>query len=151
MFPETTFFVVDGAITVKEFMELPDILDHFHLPLSQEAFSEFTQLQALLPLINLDGESKDIWKWPSKSGVFMSKIYYDSFFSHLVVDPIFKWIWKCACTLKFKVFGWLLLMDHLNTSDMMQRRQWIIQDDTCVLCNLAQTSGSGSSFLCLQF
>ena len=68
----------------------------------------------------------------------MSKIYYDSCFSHLVVDPIFKWIWKCACTLKFKVFGWLLLMDRLNTRDMMQRPHWIIQDDTCAICNLAQ-------------
>ena len=89
-------------------------------------------------MINLDGESKDIWKWPSKSGAFMSKLYYDSCFSHLVVDPIFKWIWKCACRLKFKVFGWILLMDRLNTRDMMQRRHWIIQDDTCVLCNFAQ-------------
>ena len=132
-------------------MERPDVLDHFHLPLSLEAYSEFTQLQALLPLINLDGESKDIWKWPSKSGVFMSKIYYDSCFSHLVVDPIFKWIWKCACTLKFKVFGWLLLMDHVNTRDMMQRRHWIIQDDTCVLCNLAQHEDRAHLFFACNF
>ena len=33
-----------------------------------------------------------------------------------------------------KFFGWLLLMDRLNTRDMMQRRHWNIQDDTCVLC-----------------
>mgnify|MGYP000865977159 FL=1 len=150
-FPRLHSFVVDDAITVKEFMERPDVLDHFHLPLSQEAYSELTQLQALLPLINLDGESKDIWKWPSKSGVFMSKIYYDSCFSHLVVDPIFKWIWKCACTLKFKVFGWLLLMDRLNTRDMMQRRHWIIQDDTCVLCNLAQHEDRAHLFFACNF
>ena len=55
-----------------------------------------------------------------------------------MVDPIFKWIWKCSCTLKIRVFGWLLLMDRLNTRDMMQRRHWIIQDDSCVLC-LTQT------------
>ena len=55
-------------------------------------------------------------------------------FSHLGFDPIFKYIWKCSCTLKIKVFGWLLLMDRLNTRDMMQRRHWNIQDDTCVLC-----------------
>ena len=62
-----------------------------------------------------------------------------SCFSHIVVDPIFKWIWKCSCTLKFKVFCWLLLMDRLNTRDMMQRRHWNIQDDTCVILPLMKT------------
>ena len=27
-------------------------------------------------------------------------------------------------------------MDRLNTTDMMQRRHWTINDDSCVLCNL---------------
>ena len=55
----------------------------------------------------------------------------------MIVDPILKWIRQCTCTLKLKVFGWLLLMDRLNTRDMMQRRHWNVQDDTCVLCHLA--------------
>ena len=150
-FPRLHSFVIDGVTTAKEFMERPDASDHFHLPLSPEAYTEFTQLQALLPLINLDEERKDIWKWPSKSGDFKSKIYYESCFSHLVVDPIFKWIWKCACTLKFKVFGWLLLMDRLNTRDMVQRRHWIIQDDTCVLCHCALHEDRAHLFFACNF
>ena len=71
---------------------------------------------------------------PSKSGNYRSRIYYLSCFSDVVVDPIFGWIWKCSCTLKLKVFGWLLLMDRLNTRNMMQRRHWIIQDGTCAMC-----------------
>ena len=33
-FPRLHSFVVDDAITVKDFMAQTDILDHFHLPLS---------------------------------------------------------------------------------------------------------------------
>ena len=150
-FPRLCSFAVDEAITVKDFLEQTDILEHFHLPLSQEAYSEFTQFQALLPLINLEAGSRDTWKWPSKSGDYRAKLYYDSCFTHIVVDPIFKWIWKCACTLKLKVFGWLLLMDRLNTRDMMQRRQWIIQDDTCVLFNLAQHEDRAHLFFACNF
>ena len=83
--------------------------------------------------------------------VFLCQRYTVTLASHLVVDPIFKWIWKCACTLKFKVFGWLLLMDRLNTRDMMQRRQWIIQDDTYVLCNLAQHEDRAHLFFACNF
>ena len=78
-------------------------------------------------------------------------MYYESCFSHLVVDPIFKWIWRSACTLKFKVFGWLLLMDRLNTRDMMQCRNWIIQDDSCVLCLCAPHEDRTHLFFACNF
>ena len=133
-FPRLHSFVIDDLATVKDFLELPNLTECFHLPLSLEAFQELDHLQSMLLPIELDPNSKDIWRWPSKSGQFQTKIYYDYAFSSIVVDPIFKWIWKCSCTLKVRVFGWLLLMDRLNTRDMMQRRHWIIQDDCCVLC-----------------
>ena len=74
-----------------------------------------------------------------------------SCFSHIVVDPISKWIWKCSCTLKFKVFGRLLLMDRLNTRDMMQRRHWNIQDDTCVMCHSASHEDRAHLFFACNF
>ena len=73
-FPRLHSFVIDDTITVREFLELPEISEHFHLPLSQQAYTELTQLQDLLTLVNLNEEGKDIWKWPSKSGEFKSKI-----------------------------------------------------------------------------
>ena len=45
-------FVIDDSLTVKDMMELSDLTDNLHLPLSAEAFEEF-KLQALLPLVNL--------------------------------------------------------------------------------------------------
>ena len=91
-FPRLHSFVIDDTVTVREFMEQPETSEHLHLPLSQKAYTELTQLQDLLSSVSLNVENKDIWKWPSKSGEFKSKIYYESCFSHLVVDPIFRWI-----------------------------------------------------------
>ena len=133
-FPRLHSFAIDDMISVKDFFGFESLVEGFHLPFSSEAFLELSQLQDLLDPISLNPAEKDIWKWPSKSLEYQSKLYYDFTFSHLGIDPIFKWIWKCSCALKIKVFGWLLLMDRLNTRDMMQRRHWHIQDDTCVLC-----------------
>ena len=150
-FPGLHSFVIDDTLTVKDILELPEPSDNLHLPLSVEAFEEFNQLQVFLNMVQLQEGVKDVWKWPSKTGDYQSKIYYLSCFSDNVVDPIFKWIWKCSCTLKFKVFGWLLLMDRLNTRDMMQRRHWIIQDDTCVLCHLASHEDRAHLFFACNF
>ena len=121
-FPRLHSFVIDDTLTIKDVMALSDPTSNFYLPLSVQAFEEFNHLLALMPLINLHEGEKDVWKWPSKSGAYHSRIYYLSCFSEIVVDPLLGWIWKCSCTLKIKVFGWLLLMDRLNTRDMMQRR-----------------------------
>ena len=44
-----------------------------------------------------------------------------------------------------------MLMDLLNTRDMMQHRHWIIQDGTCVLCNLAQHEDRAHLFFACNF
>mgnify|MGYP003702955895 CR=1 FL=1 len=48
-----------------------------------------------------------------------------------------KWIWKSKCTMKVKVFRWLLLIDRLNTRDMLDRKHCapVNSDLTCVLCS----------------
>ena len=56
-FPRLHSFVIDDTLTIKDMMELSDPTDNLHLPLSAEAFEEFNQLQAVLPLVNLrEGE-----------------------------------------------------------------------------------------------
>lgn len=53
------------------------------------------------------------------------------------------WIWESKCTMKIKVFGWLLLIDRLNTRDMLDRKHCAPQGVplTCVLCgqNIRET------------
>ena len=150
-FPRLHSFVIDDLITVRDIFNMTTESGNLHLPLSVEAFNELQQLQSLLAPINLDPEGKDIWKWPSKSGDFQSRLFYDLNFHHLVVDPILKWIWKCSCTLKLKVFGCLLLMDRLNTRDMMQHRHWNIQDDICVMCHISNHEDRVHLFFACNF
>ena len=113
-------------------MENP--LSTFHLPLTTAAHSEFLVFQSIIGAAKIS-TLPETWVWPYNKGIFRSKFIYTLAHSHIQVDPTLKWIWKSSCTLKIKVFGWLLLMDRLNTRDMMQRRHWNVDDHNCVLCN----------------
>lgn len=50
-----------------------------------------------------------------KSTTFLSKVFR--------FRPLIKWIWKNRCIMKLKVFAWLLLLDRLNTEDMLRIRR----------------------------
>ena len=54
--------------------------------------------------------------------------------SHLPTIEPCKWLWSSRCTLKIKVFAWLLFFDRLNTKDMLVRRHWraVEDDNLCV-------------------
>src|SRR4051812_40426784 len=57
-------------------------------------------------------------------------------------DPTpFKWIWKTPCLPKHSFFFWLLLQDKLNTRDLLQRKNFHLEEYTCVLCeeNIRET------------
>jgi hypothetical protein len=41
---------------------MPDLQDHFHLPLSEEAFDQFCELAVFLQSIQLNGD-KDGWSY----------------------------------------------------------------------------------------
>lgn len=49
-----------------------------------------------------------------------------------VVNPAF---WKCPSQPKHKVFFWLLLKDRLSTRNILRRRNMVIENYNCVLCN----------------
>lgn len=58
------------------------------------------------------------------------------FFDHLQPARPITLLWKSKCTMKLKVFLWLLLMKRLNTKEMLLKKQFNIQGGTrCVLCN----------------
>ena len=63
------------------------------------------------------------------------------FYSHTYLsqsfNPLLTWIWKSACIMKIKVFSWVLIMDRLNTKDMVEKRHWHMEDGVnCVLLPL---------------
>lgn len=131
-FPRLFSYVIDSQTCVADILS-SELISALHLPLSSEAFAEFNVMSQMLQNCQLV-EGNDAWIWPFNKGSYRPKSFYMHEHANIVADPIFQWIWKCSCTLKIKMFGWLLLMDRLNTRDMLQRRHWHVDDDTCVLC-----------------
>lgn len=60
---------------------------------------------------------------------------YKLVFAGLQVPKTFKLLWKDKCMPRIKFFVWLLIMDWMNTKDMLQRRNNNVQSGThYVLC-----------------
>ena len=60
-YPRLVSFATNGAISVMEAMQAENLDSLFFLPLSQQAFQEFEDLQARLQLISYDGTAIDQW------------------------------------------------------------------------------------------
>ncbi|XP_037405530.1 uncharacterized protein LOC119268121 [Triticum dicoccoides] len=134
--PRLFSFVNNDKVSVHEFLISQDIFSMFFLPLSQEAAQELHVLEDWIMALDRNINIPDVWVWPGKSGAFSAKSFYTLMHSHLPTIQPCKWLWKSRCTLKIKVFGWLLFFDRLNTKDLLIRRHWRspLNDNLCVIC-----------------
>ena len=120
--PRLFSFVNNDKVSVHEFLISQDIFTMFFLPLSHEAAQELQVLEDWIMALNRDTNIPDVWVWPGRSGSFSAKSFYTLMHSHLPTIQPCKWLWKSRCTMKIKVFGWLLFFDRLNTKDLLIRR-----------------------------
>ena len=101
---------------------MTDLTDLFNLPLSAQAFQELNELQEILHNPSA-AEAKDCWTWRlNHKGQYTSKKFYTLVHDPIQANPLLNWIWKSCCILKTKVFACLVIMDRLNTKDMILRR-----------------------------
>ena len=78
---------------------------------------------------------KDVWTFIWGQQRFSSSKYYHYQFQNVQPERSVIWIWKTKCVPKIKFFGWLLLVDRLNTRNMLKRRKKFLQEGYhCVLC-----------------
>ena len=82
-----------------------------------------------------------------EKGGYTAKSYYVLMHSSLPNDDPCKWIWQSKCIMKIKVFAWLMLNDHLNTRDMLLRRNWRSEEDLCPMCSAQQHEDRDHLFL----
>jgi hypothetical protein len=132
-FPRLFSFVLNKEIMAAEVYARDNIAELFYTPLSQSAFTELQDLQTLMQQNPVTG-SKDEWThcW---GGNYASIKFYSHNHEHIKVPKVYKWIWQSSCMMKTKVFAWLLLVDRLNTRDLLQRRHWNVTDlYHCELC-----------------
>jgi hypothetical protein len=92
-----------------------------------QAFQELEQLKFLMDRNPLS-DQEDAWSYVW-GGKYTAAKFYAEIHKHIQVPGVYKWLWKSCCTLKTKVFAWLVLRDRINTRDMLLRRHWKVTDD----------------------
>jgi hypothetical protein len=91
--------------------------DLLHLPLSQEAYSEFEDLEELCDLTNhsIQEGNIDTWSYIWGSSIFSTKQAYKDLIGHQTVPPQFKWIWNSSCQARHKFFfGFFFMKDSIQ-------------------------------------
>ena len=108
----------------------------FQLPLSTQAREEVREIQQGSMHVLLERDCNDTWEC-TLGGKFSSKKFYDHCFKEMVAYDVFVWLWQAKRPIKFKMFGWLLLVDRVNTRNMLRRRHYVIAGKSYA-CMLSQ-------------
>ena len=151
-FPRLFSYALNEDISVGEIVSSSDIYSLFALPLSVQADAELVQLQELNQQVTLLPQGPDvrIFQWGNAN--YTASKLYNFMFGAFPIDPAIQEIWKSKCLPKLRVFSWLLLMDRLNTKELMQRKHWQIDSGThCMLCNSHQEESRDHLFFSCSF
>lgn len=107
--PRALSFAIREDAFVHNMLCVEALDDAFHLPLSIQARDEVRDLQNISSDQQVDVHTHDTWTyaWGPK---YTSSRHY-KFFREITADQAYRWIWKLRCTMKIKVFLWLLLSD----------------------------------------
>jgi hypothetical protein len=128
--------------TILACQDLGQLGEHFATPISVRALDELTDIEANLQMLKSDATRRSIsdrWAFFLQNGVYSSMAFYKYAFSGLQVSVIFKKLWKSRCLNKQKVFAWLILVDRINTRDMMNRRHWVVTSGLdCAICGRSE-------------
>ena len=119
-FPRLYSFCLHKNLSVREVFQASSFQDLFYLPLSEQDFQDLHQLSSLMGCFHIDSSCHDSWGWRhGKKSDYTAKKFYDFVYQPMVANPILGWIWRSCCTMSIKMFAWLVIMDRVNTKDMI--------------------------------
>jgi hypothetical protein len=142
----------DPKLTVGEVIHAPDLVTVFNLPLSPAASQELALLQNYLSTITYDESECDsrLFQWGNFR--YSSQKIYSLAHSGIHVPQTFSRIWAAQCTPQLRFFAWLVVVDRLNTRNMLQRRNYHVPSGTsCVMCNLGREEDIDHLFFTCSF
>jgi hypothetical protein len=84
---------------------------------------ELESLSVLLDALDIDSHSPDVWTYAWGKTEYEASKFYKFYFREIKPLACLPLIWKSKCQMKHKVFAWLLMIDRLNTRDLLARRQ----------------------------
>lgn len=131
-YPELYSFAKNKATSVSHLFSQQQLESLFWLPLSTEAFQQFQIVQSFIEHFPLNDQQD---RWSSLGGKFSASKAYKFLIGHTQVHHAYKWLWKCSCQPKHKVFFWLLLKDRLSTRNIL-RKNMHLDSYNCILCQI---------------
>ena len=150
-YPRLTSFARNRYASVQEIMVSMDLDTLFMLPLTHQAFEELIQLQEDIQNVRIEGNDKDTW-CPSWGTFFTSKKIYSLVYNMVDAHPVHKVIQKSSCTPRVKFFIWLILVDRLNTKNMLtQRHIGVRENDQCIMCETDADEAAEHLFFSCRF
>jgi hypothetical protein len=107
----------------------------FHLALSQQAFQEFEQVETICAstLQRTQEGASGKWVYIWGNGSFSPKRAYKVLIGYQPTIPHFSWLWKTSCQARHKFFFWLLLLDRLNTRNLLKKKNFNLPSYNCEL------------------
>jgi hypothetical protein len=128
-------FAKNDSISLQAALETSDFTDLFHLPVSEEAMVQLNLFQTMLQNL-LHGDGYDSWSiFGSSKSYKVSQLYKDMMRNDGAISAL-KWMWEGYCQQKHNVFFWLLTYNKLNTRAMLQTKNFLLDDYSCVMCGL---------------
>ena len=134
LLPNLAHFVKNVELSVKDVCSASYLEDLFQIPISQAAANELQDLRVLIQSFELTDET-DIRVFCWGNSLYKADSLYKLAFLTMQSPPTFRLVWKSKVTLRIKFFAWLILLDRLNTKNMLARRNFNVQPNSlCVLC-----------------
>lgn len=149
-FPELASFSTCPNATLKEIKESNSLIQHFHLPLSQQAYMQFQDLYDILAHAQ-QNQGNDQWIFNGANSTFSSLKIYKQIIGQRAVHPAFHWLWQSKCQMKHKVFFWLVLRDRISTRDILSRRNMHLDSYNCEMCILQRRETTSHLLLRCNF
>jgi hypothetical protein len=134
-YPELFSFAKSSHTSLKSLVLSESLEEHFHLPLSVEAFQQYQILLTIIQSLQLNQDA-DIWSYVWGTSFFSSKHAYKQLVGHQQIHNSYRWLWISSCQNKRKVFFWVILSDRLSTRALLRRKGMYLEDYNCVLCTL---------------
>lgn len=134
-YPSLYMFANNKSISLAKALSLDDLTNLFRLPMTRDAYNEFLEFQAALGSLIHSQDQVDTWSYIWNSSVYSSSKFYKHHFAAVAPPAPLLWIWKSKCMPRVKLFAWLLLVDRLNTRNVLRRRKKHVQEGyNCVMC-----------------
>jgi hypothetical protein len=90
-YPHLFSFAKDIKVTARYALELERMEDLFHLPLPEEAYQEYCELEILMHSVQYS-EENDTWSYIWGNGTYSSSKAYNHLLGFEEVHSVFKWV-----------------------------------------------------------